>query len=593
MNEQATIKTGATPIPLSEIRTDGGTQARAGIDQDTVDEYASAMNAGDQFPPIVVFHDGETYWLADGFHRVQAAWDIGWNEFPADVKQGAKRDAILYGAKANATHGLRLNNKDKRHNVMRFLEDEEWSQWSDREIARHCGVSNTFVGNLRASLSTNDGDERRYVTKHGTVATMDTSGIVEAAKERRSDDRAPVPLPDERPDPTEREADEEMWRLLEKRHAAHLLSDGRVKRPVEIDGKLYASVGGFYGAGERPVRYVERLVPLGEWPGRPYTIEEVRKRKEYGSYYHFGFKVSYGSTDYVLDPRDRIVFLGPRPAEDDAKSDSMTDSGTTSEPAGSFVSPDAGARWEEWNMRSGWKCKGCPQNLTRPRNTTAYRHRPTGILLCPNHFEEERRTPGSVINAVRTPAADESPAAPPTARETLHSSEDNEWYTPEEYVDAVWQVLGKIDLDPASCAYANETVEADNYFTAEEDGLSVPWSGRVFLNPPYGKEDGESNQARWSHYLIDQYDNVNVEEAILLVNATPGNRWWAPLWRFPICFVARRIHFYNGDGQSSQATHSNAFVYLGPNGIRFARTFKRFGPVVLQVVQHDTEEERP
>jgi hypothetical protein len=56
-------------IAIKAIRTDGGTQVRAQLSQSQVEEYASQMREGDEFPALDVFHDGSEYWLADGFHR--------------------------------------------------------------------------------------------------------------------------------------------------------------------------------------------------------------------------------------------------------------------------------------------------------------------------------------------------------------------------------------------------------------------------------------------------------------------------------------------------------------------------------------------
>lgn len=60
-------------IAINVIEVSGGTQSRAGINDATVDEYVEAMSSGAVFPPIDVYHDGEKYWLADGFHRLHAA----------------------------------------------------------------------------------------------------------------------------------------------------------------------------------------------------------------------------------------------------------------------------------------------------------------------------------------------------------------------------------------------------------------------------------------------------------------------------------------------------------------------------------------
>lgn len=165
-------------LALDLIRVDGGTQSRAALYQNVVDDYASAIGDGATFPPVVVFHDGSVHWLADGFHRHAAHAKLGLVDIDADVRQGTRRDAILYSVGANETHGLRRTNEDKRRAVMALLGDEEWSAWSDREIARRCVVSHPLVIALRKTLTGNStSDERTYVTKHGTPATMDTSRI--------------------------------------------------------------------------------------------------------------------------------------------------------------------------------------------------------------------------------------------------------------------------------------------------------------------------------------------------------------------------------------------------------------------------------
>lgn len=166
----------------SVLRRDGGTQPRAVLDEATILEYAGAMTAGDTFPPVVAFHDGETYWLADGFHRVNAALRAGVVLLPVDVRQGSQRDAVLYSAGVNATHGLRRTNEDKRRAVTRLLSDPEWSLWSDREIGRRCVVTHPFVAAVRADLTGNvSSDNRTYTTKHGTVAIMNTANIGQPA----------------------------------------------------------------------------------------------------------------------------------------------------------------------------------------------------------------------------------------------------------------------------------------------------------------------------------------------------------------------------------------------------------------------------
>ena len=86
----------AITIPLASIK-DGGAQMRVEMHPETVDDYAADMLDGAVFPPVIVFHDGTDYWLADGFHRVEATRKIDHEEIEAEIREGTSRDAILYG----------------------------------------------------------------------------------------------------------------------------------------------------------------------------------------------------------------------------------------------------------------------------------------------------------------------------------------------------------------------------------------------------------------------------------------------------------------------------------------------------------------
>lgn len=173
-------------IELRKIRIDGGTQSRACINEQAVADYAEAMQGGAEFPPIVAFFDGAAYWLADGFHRYQASKRAGLDSIAADVRQGTQRDAILYSVGANASHGLRRTNDDKRRAALTLLNDAEWSKWSNNEIAKRCGVSHSLINGIRSSLETASSEPRTYTTKHGTPATMKTANIGGAQRTERT-----------------------------------------------------------------------------------------------------------------------------------------------------------------------------------------------------------------------------------------------------------------------------------------------------------------------------------------------------------------------------------------------------------------------
>jgi hypothetical protein len=165
-------------LALDVILLDADVQPRDTMSSNLIREYAALYAEGQDLPPITVFQDGQEYWLADGFHRVSAAREAGLDEIAAEVREGTKRDAMLYACGANL-HGKSRTNEDKRRAVTRLLQDGEWAMWSNSEIARHCGVAHSLVGKLRRSLDSESSEQpkRTYRTKHGTVATMDTSAI--------------------------------------------------------------------------------------------------------------------------------------------------------------------------------------------------------------------------------------------------------------------------------------------------------------------------------------------------------------------------------------------------------------------------------
>lgn len=167
-------------LNLRSIRIDGGTQSRVELNNATVEEYSEAMAEGAAFPPVVVFFDGANHWLADGFHRYFGADHAGIDSIAADVRNGTQQDAQLFSFSVNADHGLRRSNADKRKSVTGALKHPVSSKWSDNQIAKHCGVHHSTVGDVRRSLADSASDkpaERTYTTKHGTSAVMNTANI--------------------------------------------------------------------------------------------------------------------------------------------------------------------------------------------------------------------------------------------------------------------------------------------------------------------------------------------------------------------------------------------------------------------------------
>ena len=129
-------------------------QTRAALNEDTVSDYAEAMERGDKFPPVTVFTDGAEYYLADGFHRVEALRRIGKKSVTAELQDGDYKAALLYALKANSTHGLRRTNADKRHALEMAWNAREHlfgGEPSDALLADVCGVTRRTVLNWKSS----------------------------------------------------------------------------------------------------------------------------------------------------------------------------------------------------------------------------------------------------------------------------------------------------------------------------------------------------------------------------------------------------------------------------------------------------------
>lgn len=123
-------------------------QTRAALNEDTVVDYAEAMERGDKFPAVTVFTDGADYYLADGFHRVEALRRIGKKSVMAELQNGEYKDALLYALKANSTHGLRRTNADKRHALEMAWNAREHlfgGEPSNALLADTCGVTRQWV----------------------------------------------------------------------------------------------------------------------------------------------------------------------------------------------------------------------------------------------------------------------------------------------------------------------------------------------------------------------------------------------------------------------------------------------------------------
>ena len=196
-------------LNLGAIVLDPRLQSRVEINEEAVEDYSHTITDGGDMPAIEVTFDGINYYLTDGFHRYHAHKRAGKASIQCVVVPGTFRDAQLRSTAVNSKHGMRRTYGDKRKAVMVLLEDFEWSQWSNSEIAKQCGVSHTFVKNLRDSGSEKP-ETVKYKTSTGEVAER------KATTERKEKPKA-EPKPEVKPEP-EPQVDSEATQKLAASH---------------------------------------------------------------------------------------------------------------------------------------------------------------------------------------------------------------------------------------------------------------------------------------------------------------------------------------------------------------------------------------
>jgi hypothetical protein len=212
-------------VLLDSIDYEPQNQARVQLNNDTVVEYADAMGRKEKLPPIVCYHDGSTYWLADGFHRYHAARKRSEKWIDAQVIKGSRDDARWHAAGANTAHGLKRSPADKRRAVRLALELRP--NLSDRAIAQHCGVAVMTVGAVRREASSvqNGQMATRTAVRNGVEYPIRTAGINEGRRAQATE--SPV----EPSDPWEDSEGED------EPAAAPVKAAAAPAKPARVDGK--------------------------------------------------------------------------------------------------------------------------------------------------------------------------------------------------------------------------------------------------------------------------------------------------------------------------------------------------------------------
>lgn len=142
----------------------------------------------------------------------------------------------------------------------------------------------------------------------------------------------------------------------------------------------------------------------------------------------------------------------------------------------------------------------------------------------------------------------------------------DEFYTPKWILDT----LPRIDLDP--CSPPHRPVPAARHFVLPVDGLSEPWGGTVFCNPPYSRGSLPDWMRKCCRSAVDGC------EVIALVPARPGSEYWHA-WIWPVAsvgFLRGRVTFDDAHGRTDTAgTFDSALVVWGSRALAHMRESTR------------------
>lgn len=181
-----------------------------------------------------------------------------------------------------------------------------------------------------------------------------------------------------------------------------------------------------------------------------------------------------------------------------------------------------------------------------------------------------------------------------------------EYYTPNPWPQLAHQLMGGIDLDPASNEVANANIKAKSIFTKEDDGLAQAWHGTVWMNHPFHRGEKPCSKrcnkkagikrghhidkpipgnADWINKVIFEYEIGNIKEAVIITFCNSSEAWFLPLLKYPQCFPNRRVHYIKEDGsKADNCTKGSVITYIGKNVKEFALLFGAWGTIKVPFV---------
>lgn len=226
-------------VSQRSLRTDGGTQYRDEIEEETMRDYLDAMKDGAVFPPIETVFDGQHHWVIDGFHRLAAHCRRGSPSIKVTCIHGTLEEARLLALGANTQHGLRRDTKTKRRVVEEAIHHPAFKEESNYAIAKFCGVSQPFV----AAMRNPEAKERQAANNERRILKMaskikDETGPNANGISTEEPLEKPAPELGDAPSQEEIDAAEEAYKADQEMMFKILEADDALKMVVEENNRL-------------------------------------------------------------------------------------------------------------------------------------------------------------------------------------------------------------------------------------------------------------------------------------------------------------------------------------------------------------------
>jgi hypothetical protein len=149
------------------------------------------------------------------------------------------------------------------------------------------------------------------------------------------------------------------------------------------------------------------------------------------------------------------------------------------------------------------------------------------------------------------------------ATKAVFENSTDEWLTPQNVLDG----LGAFDLDPCAHPKFRTRCAPVGYCLPEENGLLMPWVGRVWCNPPFGRE-----LPKWIERMALHGNGV------MLAPARTETRWFRVAWQeaHAILFPYKRFHYLRENGEEGDnPTFPDALIAFGKDNAKALMDLKR------------------